>query len=97
VLMPISTLENIFPVVSRNRIEGGLPTMSHPTVGALIIDADLDLKIRKSIQRKARKIAFRLCFSRALLRLEIFLLQVSFLPLKLRCDLARYLNKLALS
>jgi hypothetical protein len=95
--MSVRALEKVFPgVAARDRIEGFVDAAPHPAVGTLVIVPDLGLKIEASLRRRARQIALRLCFQQALLRLVIFALQMSLVPLKLRCDLARFLYQLTL-
>ena len=85
--------EILVPRAAPDRGQGSLRFTFDPTTGALIVSPDLDLKIRKSLTRAARQIAFRLFLRRCRFEVEYLALKMRYARLRLLRYLAGKLSR----
>jgi hypothetical protein len=93
--MPELTTENIVACVARVRSERRGVAAFDPTSGALIVSPDLDLKIRRSLEREVRRLKFGLFLQCDLCRFEVFFAKVRCALLRVRGYLVGYSGQFA--
>ena len=88
-LVPVVAPKEILSIsAASNGAKRGSKITTDPTMGALVVAPEYDLKIRKAIWREIGRIKRRLFLSR-------FRLKIEYLTLKMRCALLHLLNRLA--
>ncbi len=90
----IGALKDVPPWRTWPRHQPGSLFLENPATGTLVVDPDLDWKVRRALTREVRFIKFRLLQDRLDLKIEYLALKARCLLLRLRGVISHFFSKL---